>query len=190
MTTTQRWEEVRATDRVLVGACLAGDDAAWALLWERYGPLVKAIARRVGADAEEAREVLQRVALVALERLGGLRDRAKLAGWLAGVARLQTLEVLRQRRGGEEITAATVVENPDHDQRLIDDEQLAILRRALVGIDPRCQRLLVRLELTDPPESYQAVAESEGLAPTSIGPIRRRCLERLRKAFERMSRLR
>jgi RNA polymerase sigma factor (sigma-70 family) len=182
------WEEIRATDRSLVAACLAGDEAAWTLLWERYGPLVKAIARRVGADHEESREVLQRVALVALEKLGGLRDRAKLAGWLAGVARLQTMEVLRQRRGGEEVTAATAVAEPEHAGRLIADQQLALLRRAFLGIDPRCQRLLQRLELSEPPASYQAVAEAEGLSPTSIGPIRRRCLERLRKAFERVSR--
>ena len=184
----EQWEEVRATDRVLVGACLAGDEAAWAVLWERYGPLVKAIARRVGADSEESREVLQRVALVALEKLSGLRDRAKLAGWLAGVARLQTLEVLRQRRGGEEVTATTAVAEPEYAGRLIDDQQLALLRRAFLEIDPRCQRLLRRLELSDPPDSYRAVAEAEGLSPTSVGPIRRRCLERLRRAFERLSR--
>ncbi len=188
MTDSAEWNEVRATDRALVVACLKGDEAAWESVWLRYGPLVRAISRRVGCDSEEAREVLQRVALVALRRLGSLREPAKLAGWLAGVARLQALETIRQRRGGEELSPVTAVDDGAIDDRLIGDERLAILRRAFVRIDARCQRLLRRLELADPPQSYQEVAEAEGLSPTSIGPIRRRCLERLRKAFEKVSR--
>ena len=69
-----RWADKRRRDRELVEGCLRGDEGEWVEVWQRYGPLVKSVARRVGCDGEEARDVLQRVALVALQRLGQLRD--------------------------------------------------------------------------------------------------------------------
>ncbi len=182
------WSAVRARDRKIVAACLRGDEAAWAELWERYGPLVKAVSRRVGCDAEEAREVLQRVALVTLQRLETLKDPEKLAGWLAGVARLQSLEVIRQRRPSQELHPWTAVHEPDPAGEMQRDAELAVLRRAMLALDERCRRILSRLDLKEPPDSYRDVAEAEGLAVSSVGPIRRRCLNRLRKLVESVSR--
>lgn len=177
----------RARDRRMVAACLEGDEAAWAELWELYGPVVKAVARRTGCNAEEARDVLQRVALVALQGLDRLREPEKLAGWLAGTARYQSLEVIRQRRGGDQLHPGAAVYSPAPEDDLQRDRDLIVLRRALSGLDRRCRRLIHSLDLKEPPDSYHDVAEAEGLAASSIGPIRRRCLERLGKIVEKMS---
>ena len=173
------WAAVRRRDRALVAACLAGDEAAWCELWQRYGPLVKAVARRAGCDDEEARDVLQRVGLVALQGLGRLNDPAKLGGWLAAVARFQARDVVRQRRPSEELLETTALATGD---------QHEALARALLAVDERCRRLIVRLDLKEPTDTYAAVAADEGLATSSLGPIRRRCLERLRKILEQVSR--
>ena len=165
--------------------CLQRDEAAWTEVWDRYGPLVKAVARRTGCDDEEVREVLQRAALVALEGLDRLQSPEKLAGWLAGVARFQALELRRSRRPAEELYESTAVEEPRSEARLERDQEMAWLRRAFVRLEARCQRLLYRLELKEPGDAYRDVAEAEGLSPTSIGPIRRRCLERLRALLEK-----
>jgi len=174
-------------DRTLVASCLKGEEDAWVELWVRYGPVVKAVARRVGCDAEEAKDVLQRVALAALQGLDRLRDPEKLAGWLAGTARYQALEVIRSRRPGEQLFPGTAVHEPDLEESMQRDRDVVVLRRALLGLDDRCRRLIHRLDLEDPPASYRSVAEAEGLAPSSIGPIRRRCLKRLGKIVEKMS---
>jgi hypothetical protein len=50
--------------------------------------------------------------------------------------------------------------------------------------------LIQRLDLKDPPDSYRQVAETENLAPSSIGPVRRRCLRRLKKIIETLSQIR
>ncbi len=181
------WAEDRIRDRKLVARCLDGDEDAWSGLWRRYGPVVKAVARRAGCDAEEARDVLQRVALVALQGLGKLREPAKLPGWLAGIARYQALEVVRQRRPGEQLHAWTAVIEPDPGRAIDRDRELAVLRQALFRLDGRCRRLIRRLDLKEPADSYREVAEAEGLSPTSIGPIRRRCLRRLAKIFDELS---
>jgi RNA polymerase sigma factor (sigma-70 family) len=188
MTSTQDpFTKTRRRDRRLVAACLDGDEDAWVELWQRYGPLVKSVARRVGCDADEAGEVLQRVALVAVQRLDQLRDPAKLPGWLAGTARFQALALIRARRPTEELHPWTSVDHSDPATMYQRDQELVMLRRAMLDLDDRCQRLIRRLDLEEPPATYQQVAESEGLSPTSVGPIRTRCLRRLRKIVESLS---
>jgi len=174
-------------DRALVASCLKGDEEAWAELWVKYGPVVKAVARRTGCDAEEAKDVLQRVGLAALQGLDRLRDPEKLAGWLAGTARYQALEVIRQRRPNHQLFAGTAVYAPQPEESIQRDRDLITLRRALTKLDDRCRRLIGSLDLKEPPDSYREVAEAEDLAPSSIGPIRRRCLKRLGKIVERLS---
>jgi len=178
----------RRRDRRIVAACLRGDEDAWTELWKRYGPVVKAVARRVGCDAEEAKDVLQLVGVVALQGLDRLRDPEKLGGWLAGTARYQALAVIRRRGRTAELHPSHPSGDPTPEGALQRDQELFILRRAMVDLDQRCRRLIRMLDLKEPPDSYQQVAEAEGLAPSSIGPIRRRCLRRLKKFIERLSR--
>jgi len=178
----------RARDRSLVASCLKGDEDAWAELWKRYGPVVKAVARRVGCDAEEAKDVLQLVAMAAFQGLDRLRDPAKLGGWLAGTARYQALAVIRRRGRTGELHASYPSGDPAPEEAYQRDQELFILRRAMIDLDQRCRRLIRMLDLNEPPASYQQAAAAEGLAPSSIGPIRRRCLRRLKKIIVNLSR--
>jgi RNA polymerase sigma factor (sigma-70 family) len=182
------WAADREKDQVLVKACRQGDEEAWVTVWRRYGPLVKSVARRTGCDSEETRDVLQRVALVALQKLDSLRDPKKLAPWLAGIARFQSLEMIRQRRPAALLQENSAVSNPRYDDEMVRTEDLARLRQAFAQLEERCQRLLHRLMLKEPPDSYQDVARDENLSATSIGPIRLRCIKRLGKCFIGLSR--
>jgi RNA polymerase sigma factor (sigma-70 family) len=178
------WVQVQRRDRAIVTACLSGDEAAWTDLWRHYGPLVKATARRSGCCDDDVSEVLQRTALVALQGLERLRQPEKVAGWLVGIARFQVIELYRSRRPTTEVVEGLLTTGEDTEQALVRDQEVARLYSALTGLDTRCRTIITRLELHDPPATYQEVAEEVGLAPTSIGPIRRRCLQRLRKLYE------
>lgn len=178
------WAQVRRRDRRLVTACLGGDGKAWDDLWQLYGPLVKATARRSGCCDDDVSEVLQRTALVALQGLERLRQPEKLAGWLVGIARFQVIELYRSRRPADGVVDGLLTTGEDTELALVREQEVARLYSALTALDPRCRTIITRLELDDPPVSYQEVAEEVGLAPTSIGPIRRRCLKRLRKIYE------
>lgn len=180
--------ETRTTsDRQLVARCLAGDEDAWLELWLCYGPVVKAVARKVGCDHDEVKDVLQRVALAALRGLDRLREPEKIGAWLAGTARFQAYELIRSRRPTEQLVPGSAFHEPDPESTIQRERDVAVLRRALLSLDERCRRLIQSLDLEDPPASYREVAESEGLAPSSVGPIRRRCLNRLGKIFEKLS---
>ncbi len=183
----KKWQSSRIRDRQLVAACLRRDEDAWREIWQRYGPLVKAVARRTGCDSEEAKDVLQRVGLIAIQGLERLQDRAKLAGWLAGVARFQSMEVLRQRRPGEQVYESTAVVAQHIEDDIAQNQQMVIVRRSMLQLGDRCRRLISSLDLGDEPTTYAEFARAEGLSATSIGPIRRRCLNSLRKIIEKMS---
>ena len=55
------------------------------------------------------------------------------------------------------------------------------LRRAMSELPPRCRQLVRMLFYDEPARSYQEIAKTLGIAVGSIGFIRQRCLERLRK---------
>ena len=60
-------------------------------------------------------------------------------------------------------------------------EQEQRLRQAISEMPTRCRQLIHMLFVEEPSRPYEQVAESLGLAKGSIGFIRQRCLERLRK---------
>ncbi len=180
----RKWLQVRERDRRLVAACLAGASEAWDELWRLYGPLVKATARRSGCSDDDVSEVLQRTALITLQGLERLRQPEKLAGWLVGIARFQAIELHRSRRSTAEVAEGLKTTGEDTEKALVREQEAAQLYSAMMALDPRCRTIIKRLDLDDPPASYREVGEEVGLAPTSIGPIRRRCLKRLRKLFE------
>src|SRR6188508_640990 len=62
------------------------DDAAFAALVERHGPLVYRVCRRVLPDANDADDAFQATFLVLVRKGATLKQPERLANWLYGVA--------------------------------------------------------------------------------------------------------
>src|SRR5262249_3556382 len=62
------------------------DQAAFAALLERHGPMVLGVCRRLLADTHEADDAFQATFLIFLQKARSLRDPASLGNWLHGVA--------------------------------------------------------------------------------------------------------
>src|SRR2546426_1136334 len=65
----------------------------------------------------------------------------------------------------------------------IECEQM--LRNALAELSPRCRELIRMLFFETPARPYREAARTLGIATGSVGFIRGRCLERLRKHLEK-----
>ena len=59
-------------------------------------------------------------------------------------------------------------------------ERHAALREALLDLPPHGQRLIAML-VADPPVPYAEISARLGIPVGSIGPTRRRCLDKLRQ---------
>lgn len=90
------------SDGDLRGLACTGDMGALAVLLERYRPSLYASAVALLQDREEAVDAVQETFLVALRRMGSLRDPKALGGWLHAVLRNACL--MRMRRSRREVS--------------------------------------------------------------------------------------
>ena len=155
------------------------------MLVERYAPLVWSICRRhqLGADAEDISQI---VWTQLLDHLDTIRDPASLPGWLATTTRRECLHFLSATRGPLEdgyVMDAEAV--PDEQLRTAEEELLAAERHAALREAfrelPPCGQRLVLLLIEDPPVPYAEISARLGIPVGTIGPARRRCLDKLRR---------
>lgn len=169
----------------LVTRARNGERQAWDALVERYAPLIWSICRRHGLGRADTEDVGQTVWLYLAGHLGNLHEPAALPGWLATTARRECLRVLR---AGRPLAAGCVLDAetlPDDqagtaEQELLAAERQAALREAFLDLPPYGQRLIALL-LEDPPVSYAEISARLGIPVGSIGPNRRRYLDKMRR---------
>jgi RNA polymerase sigma factor (sigma-70 family) len=170
----------------LVTRAANGDQDAWNEIIERYEPLVWSICMRYRLRNSDIEDVGQTVWLLLVEQLGKLREPAALPGWLATTTQRECLRALTSARKSEDAAtkldeAALVVDASVIEQEILAAERNAALRLALRELPPHCQQLLGML-ISDPPRSYAEISAALHIPIGSIGPLRARCLERLRRS--------
>jgi RNA polymerase sigma factor (sigma-70 family) len=169
----------------LVARARKGDEQAWDTLVDRYAPLIWSICRRHGLGRPDADDVAQVVWLQLVGHLGDLHEPAALPGWLVTTARRECLRVLRTGRpvtAGYVLDAETLADREagTAEHEVLAAERQAALREAFADLPQRGQRLIALL-LEDPPLPYAEISLRLGIAVGSIGPFRRRYLDKIRR---------
>ncbi|MGW0880297.1 RNA polymerase sigma factor [Streptomyces sp. NPDC002671] len=174
----------------LVQSAVDGDAAAWKALVEGMSPLVWSVVRAHRLSDADGHEVYQTVWFRFAQHLGRIREPDKAGSWLASTARHECLKVLKG------LARLTLTDDPQildrasedrtPEQSLIDSEEAAAqaervrcLWQELDALGDRCRQLL-RVLMSSPPPSYTEISAALGIAVGSIGPLRQRCLRRLR----------
>ncbi|GAA4598151.1 RNA polymerase sigma factor (sigma-70 family) [Actinoplanes octamycinicus] len=171
----------------LLTACRGGDQGAWQQVVDRFAGLIWSVAFRHRLSHTECEDVCQATWSKLVQKVDTIRDPERLGDWLATVARNESLKQLNRSSRTVVSDKIELFERADPQVAQPEDEVLraelhARLRAALHCLSPQCQALL-ELMLTDPPASYEEAAERLALSASSIGPIRTRCLRRLREAL-------
>jgi RNA polymerase sigma factor (sigma-70 family) len=173
------------SDGELVRQARVGDSSAWDALVDRLGSRVWAVARAHRLSKADAEDVFQVTWMRLVTHIDRIREPEQVGAWLASTARHESLRVLkrlgRQVPTGDEhdLDGADVL-TPPPEARLVATERQLALWKAIAAMPDFCQRLL-RLFLADPPPSYEEITIALGRPQGSIGPTRRRCLEKLRR---------
>lgn len=178
----------------LVAACLRGDQDAWEDLVRQHANLVYAVIRRCGIAGDEAADLFQEVWVAAWDGLGSLRDERVLAGWLATIAARQARRALRRRINsivddGERFeTEALVARDPDPtpDLLALELEQSEAIKTAVGQLSERDRQIVYAFFYDPSAPSYAEIARRLGVSPETVGPLRTRCLRRLRTALDNL----
>jgi RNA polymerase sigma factor (sigma-70 family) len=170
----------------LVTRAAKGEKQAWDALVERFIPLIWSICRNHRLSNADAEDVGQIVWMQLTGQLGKIRDPAALPGWLVTVTRRECLRVMdathRLPMVGYVIDAEIIADERSAaaEQELLATERHAALREAFAALSPSDQQLIALL-LDDPPVSYAEISARLGIPVGSIGPTRRRCVDKLRR---------
>jgi RNA polymerase sigma factor (sigma-70 family) len=177
----------------LVQAAREGDSCAWTAIIQRYGGLIRNVARRYRLSPADIEDVSQLVWAKLFDHIDRIREPRALPGWIAkttantslAAAKTQVRVIptdpvtLAQRKdAASQFSAAHMTNEPM--EMLQRDEDLAYLRKGLDEL-PTEQRDLLVLLMADPPLTYQQISQRLGRPIGSIGPTRARILDRLRK---------
>jgi RNA polymerase sigma factor (sigma-70 family) len=113
------------------------DEAAFAALVDRHGPMVLRLCRRVLADRHSAEDAFQAAFLVLARRASFIRRRESLAAWLHGVAYRVALKARASQARRHELTTSDLILPDRH-----ADPLAALSARELLGIlDDEVRRL-------------------------------------------------
>jgi len=165
-----------------------GDHRAWEALVDLYSGLIWAVTRQFRLCDADAADVTQTTWLRLLEHIDRLHDASRVGPWLATTARRECLRILAQRKRVVLTGDESEFERADRPETEVDASLLAAERSTSVhealSLLPERWRDIMTLLTVDPPMAYEQISATLDVPIGSIGPTRRRCLQRLHGLLE------
>lgn len=163
----------------VIASAAAGDEMAFRRIIADHHDDMRRVAVYITRDRSLAEEATQAAWLVALKKIGSVRDDAHLRPWLVQIAAYEAKAVLRsrRRRAKVEVAADAATEpvglDPAADVRRID------LRAALGRLDPDDRALLAMRYAAGFDSNELSIAT--GISPSGTRSRIERLLKRLRE---------
>src|SRR5258708_4088073 len=133
----------QSDDRLLQAYLISKDQDAFAVLVQRYGPMVWGICRRILRHTHDAEDAFQATFAVLVRKAPSIRKKRALGGWLHQVARRAGLRAGAKASGQEDTVDASILVSLERapvatekdsaviEQTAILDEEIARLPESL-----------------------------------------------------------
>jgi len=172
-------------EQALRQAVLAGNEAAWRVLYERtFNPIYAFVFHRAGRQRERTEEIVQEVWLIAVRRLTAFDpSQGSFESWLKGIAE-NVLKNHRRRWLREPRVEFSETEAPGRtaNDELASRELLALAMTALPSRYETVLRAKYQERL-----SVAEIAGRLGGTPKAIESLLSRAREAFRQAYERLN---
>ncbi len=172
---------------------LEGDAKSWEQLVRRYQALVYTVCNNAGLSEMDAADCFQYTWMTLYKNRRKMKNPEKISAWLVTTTKREALRLRhladrtddcmsdRMHSGQHEIKEEFISPNPLQDEELEVLERQAILEVALKQLDRRCREIMEIFFFAPENYTYEEIAKKLGVSSNSVGPLRRRCLEKLKK---------
>ena len=175
-----------STDLQLWSGIKDADPLAWNILVRRYEALVYTIATRAGLSMADASDCFQQTWLLLFKHKRKITQPERLSAWLTTTAKREAIRIGQRQNRDVDIDAIPQVADvrPLADEEMENLERRSRLDSVMKRLDDRCRKLLNALFLEPESRSYEEIAEDLGFPKNSMGPVRSRCMAKLRALVE------
>jgi RNA polymerase sigma-70 factor (ECF subfamily) len=169
------------------------DPIDWPAELDRHGRWLRTVALARVGEAAAADDVLQEVAMTALEKGNQLRDPGRVAGWLYRLVVVAALQYRRRqgrrkklldRYATRQPSVDGVAHEPDPLGWLLADERKTMVRQSLGKLPPRDAEIMLLKYSED--WSYQQLAEHLGLSVSAVEARLHRARQKMRQVLSKM----
>lgn len=170
-------------DALLIAVGDHRDRAAFARLFQHFGPRVKAYLMRLGAQSDQAEEIMQEAMVMVWRRAETFRpEQASASTWIFTIARNKRIDSLRRTRRPEldPEDPALIPSAPEAADRMIETAQSADKIKAALSKLPEEQRELIYLSFYEE-KPHSEIAADRGLPLGTVKSRLRLAMVRLRK---------
>lgn len=163
-----------------------GDRAAIDDLVREMTPVLWHVVRAYRLDEDVCEDVIQFTWLTLVRKADSVDNPRAVASWLIITARRQAWRVASRNRRedatDDDVLAPALPTSRPAETEAIEADDNHRLWSAVAKLNERCQRLLRVIAFDDKPD-YKHISDDLGMPVGSIGPTRRRCLEKLKSVI-------
>jgi RNA polymerase sigma-70 factor (ECF subfamily) len=175
----------QASEKLLIVRAQAGDADAWGELYRQYAPAIFRFCRRAMPTREDAEDATMDIFIKVRQKLSQYDSSRAFKAWLYTVAANHCWDLLRRRKGRQDLETGEIenlpLAHPDPGQleQLIEQRTSQELRRALDKLPARARMALVLRYYAD--MSYDDVAATLGVRRAFVGVVLLRARHQLRE---------
>jgi RNA polymerase sigma-70 factor (ECF subfamily) len=156
-------------DRLDVQRSLAGDQAAFGALVQRYQSAVYNLAYRMLGDPTEAEDAAQEVFVRAWNQLHTFQQDRRFSTWLLSIASHHAIDMLRRRKPQaplDDVALFIESDDPQPDEIALQGEQREMVQRLLNKLPEKYRSVTVLRYYND--LSYDEIARTTGLTESAV----------------------